>query len=84
VRIPTGVFGVVFVFVTAWVLTYPDGNPKNIKYVFWKAGRYRMNLDMAAGTKIGDGGGRVKLVVGKTREQLRDRFGYLLRPSDAS
>lgn len=83
-RILTGVFAVVFVFATAWVLTYPDGDPKNIKYVFWKAGLYRMNLDMAVGTMIGDGGGRDKLVVGKTREQLRNRFGYLLRPADAS
>lgn len=83
-RILTGVFAVVFVFVSAWVLTYPDGDPKNIKYVFWKAGLYRMNLDMAADTMIGDGGGRDKLVVGKTREQLRNRFGYLLTPTDAS
>jgi hypothetical protein len=33
---------------------------------------------------IGDGNGREKLVVGKTREQLRTRFGYLLRLADAS
>jgi hypothetical protein len=83
VRILTGVFAGVFVFVTAWVLTYPDGDPKNIKYVLWKAGLYRMNLDTAAGTMIGDGG-RDKLVVGETREQLRNRFGYLLTPADAS
>jgi hypothetical protein len=84
VRILTGVFTVVFVFVTTWVLTYPDGDPKNIKYVLWKAGLYQMNLDVAAGTMIGDGKGRDNLVVGRTREQLRSRFGYLLTPAEAS
>jgi len=82
-RILTGVFAVLFVFVAAWVLTYPDGDPKNIKYVLWKAGLYRINLDTAAGTMIGDGG-RDKLVVGKTKDQLRNKFGYLLTPADAS
>jgi hypothetical protein len=82
-RILTGVFAVVFVFVAAWVLTYPDGDPKNIKYVLWKAGLYRMNLDTATGTMIGDGG-RDELVVGKTKAQLRNRFGFLLTPADAS
>jgi hypothetical protein len=82
-RILTGVFAVLFIFLAAWVLTYPDGDPKNIKYVFWKAGLYRMNLDAAAVTMIGDGG-RDKLVVGKTKAQLRNEFGYLLTPDDAS
>jgi hypothetical protein len=84
VRTLTGVFAVVFVFLTAWALAYPDGDPKNFKYVLWKAGLYRMNLDLAAGTMIGDGSGRDKLVVGRTREQLRNRFGYLLTPAEAS
>lgn len=82
-RILTGVFAVLIVFVAAWVLTYPDGDPKNIKYVLWKAGLYRMNLDTAADTMIGDGS-HDSLVVGKTKAQLRDKFGYLLTPADAS
>ena len=82
-RILTGVFAVVFVFVAAWVLTHPEGDPKNIRYVLWKAGLYRMNLDTATGTMIGDGG-RDELVVGKTKAQLLNRFGYLLTPPDAS
>lgn len=82
-RILTGVFAVVFVFVAAWALTYPNGDPKNIKYVLWKAGIYRMNLDTAAYTMIGDSG-RNKLVVGKSREQLRNKFGYLVTPANAS
>jgi hypothetical protein len=71
-------------FVIGWILTYPDeGDPKNIKYVLWKIGIYGMNLDTATGTMIGDGS-REKLVVGKTRTQLRESFGYLLTPADAS
>lgn len=62
---------------------YPDGDPKNVKYVLWKAGLYRMNLDTAADTMIGDAG-HDRLVVGKTRAQLRNKFGYLLTPGEAS
>ena len=67
-----------------WSLTYPsESDPKNIKYVLWKNGLYGMNLDSATGTMIGDSS-REKLVVGKTRAQLRERFGYLSTPADAS
>jgi hypothetical protein len=79
----TGVFAFLFVVIVAWVLVYPDGDPKNIKYVCWKVGLYRMNLDTAADTMIGDAH-RERLVIGKTKEQLRNRFGYLLVPADAS
>jgi len=83
-RIVLLIFAFAFVFVAAWVLTYPSSSdPKNIKYVFWKAGLYRMNPDIATETMIGDAG-RDKLVIGKTKEQLRNRFGYLLTPANAS
>jgi len=42
-----------------------------------------MDVDTAMGTMIGDGG-RKKLVIGKSKDQLRARFGYLSQPSDAS
>jgi hypothetical protein len=65
-------------------LTYPsDSDPKNIKYVLWKNGLYGMNLDTAIGAMIDDAS-REKLVVGKTRTQLRERFGYLSTPADVS
>jgi hypothetical protein len=68
----------------AWGLTYPsESDPKNIKYVLWKAGLYRMNPDVAVGTMIGDSN-RDELVLGKTKEVLRKRFGYLLTLQDAS
>src|SRR6266851_682763 len=64
--------------------TYPsDSDPKNIKYVLWKNGLYGMNLDTATSTMIGDGS-REKLVIGKTKVQLREKFGYLSTPSDVS
>ncbi len=63
---------------------YPStGDPKNIEYVFWKYGLYRMNPDTASDTMIGDSG-RDKIVVGKTKLQLQKRFGYLLTPVAAS
>ena len=72
------------VVAVGWELTYPsESDPKNIKYVLWKSGLYRMNLDSATGTMIGDQG-RKELVVGKTKSQLQERFGYLLTPADAS
>ena len=70
--------------VIGWAATYPsDSDPKNIKYVLWKNGLYGMNLDTAMGTMIGDGS-REKLVIGKTRVQLREKFGYLSTPADVS
>lgn len=69
--------------VIGWALTYPsESDPKNIKYVLWKIGLYRMNLDTATGTMIGDAG-REKLIEGKTKTQLREKFGYLSTPSAA-
>jgi hypothetical protein len=70
--------------VIGWASTYPsDSDPKNIKYVLWKNGLYGMNLDTATGTMIGDAS-REKLVIGKTKVQLREKFGYLSTPADIS
>jgi len=70
--------------VLGWVVAYPsDSDPRNIKYILWKSGLYPMNLDKATGTMIGDGSSD-RLVVGKTKVQLREKFGYLLPPADVS
>ena len=70
--------------IIVWVLTYPsESDAKNIKYVLWKNGLYRMNIDTATGTMIGDAS-REKLVVGQTRAQIRERFGYLLTLTEVS
>ena len=70
--------------VIGWTLIYPsESDPKNIKYVLWKSGLRGMNLDAATDTMIGDTG-REKLVVGETKSQLQERFGYLSRPAEVS
>jgi hypothetical protein len=67
-----------------WQMAYPsESDPKNIKYVLWKNGLYRMNLDSAAETMMGDSGNK-ELVIGKTKSQLQQRFGYLLTPANTS
>ena len=83
-RILIIILALAFVFVAGWVLTYPSSNdPKNIKYVLWKANLYKVNLDVATAAMVGDPN-RDKLVVGKTKAQIRDKFGSLLSPADAS
>ena len=67
----------------SWTLIYPSPDPKNIKYVLWKAGLYKLNIDEVTGTMVGDRN-QSKLVAGKTKEQLRDKFGSLLPAADAS
>jgi len=79
-----GLLAFLIAVVIGWAATYPsDSDPKNIKYVLWKNGLYRMNVDTATGTMIGDGS-RQKLVIGKTKVQLREKFGYLSTPADVS
>lgn len=71
-------------FLGGWIAIYPSANDhKNIGYVLWKAGLYRMNLNIATETMVGDPN-RDKLVVGKTEAELQRRFGFLLEPSQAS
>ncbi|HST10820.1 MAG TPA: hypothetical protein VLL05_10620 [Terriglobales bacterium] len=75
---------VVVIFFGGWALTYPSSSdPKNIKYVLWKTGLYKVSLDQAATAMVGDRH-RDELVVGKTKAQLREKFGPLLSPADAS
>ena len=72
------------VFVGGWMSAYPSQNdPKNIRYVFWKAGFHAMDLDTAAWTMIGDAD-RDRIVIGRTKSELRNRFGQLLTPADAT
>lgn len=63
---------------------YPSTNdPKNIRYVLWKRGLYALNPDVALGTMIADRD-RDHLVLGKSKEQLKGKFGYLLSPEQVS
>lgn len=67
-----------------WLLAYPSSSdPKNLKYQLWKMGLMKMDLDTATGTMVGDGASK-RLVLGKTRSELQQRFGVLLAPSEAN
>ncbi len=67
-----------------WVAIYPSASdPKNFRYVFWKAGLHTLKTDVALGVMVHDAD-RDKLVVGKTRTQLQERFGLLSKPSEVS
>jgi len=74
----------VAVFFGSWMLTYPSpGDAKNLRYVLWKAGLCKISLEQATSTMVGDGK-RNELVLGKTKSQLRSKFGSLLPVADAS
>jgi hypothetical protein len=74
---------IVVIFFGGWALTYPSPDPKSIQYVLWKADLYKLNVEEATGTMVGDRN-RDRLVVGKTKAQLRDKFGSLLSPAEVS
>jgi hypothetical protein len=77
VRLLAGIIVVLMLAIGVWSVTYSGEDPRNIKYVLWKAGLYKMNIDSAAFTMVRDSG-RDKLVVGKTKGELQSRFGNLL------
>ena len=60
-----------------WEATYPGiDDPKNIHYFLWKKGLASIDLDRALGTMTGDTHSE-SLVLGKSEDELRKRFGYL-------
>ena len=71
------------VSLSIWKLRYSDADPKGLRYVCWKAGICRTDLDSVMDTMVGDAN-RSSLVVGLTRENLVKRFGYLVEVKDAS
>jgi hypothetical protein len=62
----------------AWVKMYPvDVDPKNIEYVLWAHGlNQNMNLDHALDGMTHDKWPE-RLVIGLSKEQLKERFGYI-------
>src|SRR4051794_35043424 len=71
-------------FLGAWSLLYPGpAEPKNPRYVLWTLGLPVANLDDAVETMVGDRHPD-RLVVGKTREELTSRFGYVTPLASAS
>lgn len=82
-RIAIIVLAAAAAFIGGWILMYPSpGDPKNIKYVLWKAGLYP-SYPVVTSAMVGDCGSD-KLVVGKTKAQLQEKFGLLTSLADAS
>jgi len=60
-----------------WWATYPGpDDPKGLMYVGWRLGLPTLDPDRALGTMVGDRH-RDGLVIGKTREELVRRFGFV-------
>jgi hypothetical protein len=67
-----------------WQIQYGHpGDRKDLRYQAWKLGLCPMDLDQAVSTMVGDIYPD-KLVVGKTREELVKKFGYVSSLSQAS
>jgi len=59
-----------------WAATYPGYyDSKNVHYVLWKWGLVSIDLDRALSIMTHDNSG--PLVIGKSEDELRKRFGYL-------
>jgi hypothetical protein len=59
-----------------WVATYPGYyDPKNIHYLLWKWGVASIDPDRALSIMTHDNS--LPLVIGKSEDDLRKRFGYL-------
>jgi hypothetical protein len=76
---------VIFVaFFGMWWATYPGpDDPKGIMYIGWRFGLPSLNPDRALGTMVGDIH-RENLVIGKTKDELIRRFGYVTTVDQAS
>jgi hypothetical protein len=72
------------VFFGGWWALYPGlDDPKGMMYIGWRLGLPTLDQDRALGTMVGDvhrGG----LVVGKTKDELIDKFGYVTTLDQAS
>ena len=77
-------FSFCVVFVGTWYALYPsDSDPRSLQYVLWKRGLYPLDIETALSTMIGDPS-RDNLVIGKSKDQLRARFGFLTPIASAS
>jgi hypothetical protein len=67
-------------FFGLWWATYPDQyDSKNPHYVLWKYHLAPMNLDRAT-ANVGIDPDRNSMILGRTKAELTQRFGYLKTP----
>ncbi|MBI3676935.1 MAG: hypothetical protein HY243_10020 [Proteobacteria bacterium] len=77
-RAPLTTLLFVIAFVGEWLLLYPSNDDKSLQYTYWKVGLYPFNLDLDDVTGVfWSDPGRREFVIGKTEQQLREKFGYL-------
>jgi hypothetical protein len=68
--------------VLLWLGLYPDkDDPKNIQYVLWKWHLASIDLDRAVGVMHHDRASE-RMILGRTENSLRGRFGYLRTPEE--
>jgi len=68
----------------AWTAMHANAcDPKNMHYVLWKWGIAAMNLDDATCAITEDVSGKQELIIGKSRQEISRRFGYVLTPQEA-
>jgi hypothetical protein len=79
-----GLIALPLMAIAFWYATYPDPrDPKHPNYILWKVGLNPFeNLDDATSAVLSDVHRR-EIVVGRTEEQLRETFGYLVAPDAA-
>ena len=74
----------VAVVIGVWWATYPGpDDPKGFIYIGWRLGLPTMDQDRALETMVGDIH-RDDLVIGKTRDELINKFGYVTTIDRAS
>jgi hypothetical protein len=72
------------VILGCWWALYPGpDDPKGFMYIGWRLGLPTIDQDRALGTMVGDVH-RETLVIGKTKEELIRKFGYVTSLSEAS
>lgn len=70
--------------IAGWqLLIVGPGDPRDLRYQAWKLGVYPLRIDDALDIMVGDPH-RDTVVIGKTRDQLASRFGFVSSgPGDA-
>src|SRR5471032_941822 len=78
---PLGILVLIVAVLGIWQAIYHDPyDPKNMHYVLWKHHLASMDLDRASAIVLYHD--HQELIVGKTRQQLERRFGYLKSPAE--
>jgi len=84
IRVLISIAAPLLIFIGGWILMYPGSNDsKNIKYVLWKHGLYRMDINTATAVMVGDSA-RDKLIIGRTKTQIQNIFGVLIAPEETT